>query len=189
MSRARDFADVISGGFDLPAGALDNSIDGFTFVTPVATNGTTAATFTGIPSGVDIIKYTIYRAIPSGVAGLLIRIGDSGGLEDSNYSRGESYSGGSSGTVTSQEDTSASSWALAAFNSDTNIITHHGEILRTHGNKFVLTAHAHYHNAPKYTLYYTGFKELSAELTQISFFWGGSITFNDANGYARIAYQ
>ena len=89
MSRARDFADVISGGFDLPAGALDNAgsstVDGFTFVTPVATNGTTAATFTGIPSGVNIIKYTIYRAIPSGVAGLFIRIGGSGGLEDSNY--------------------------------------------------------------------------------------------------------
>lgn len=178
-------ASKLTGALPAIDGSSLTGTGGFTFESPVATNGQTAATFTGIPSGVDIIKFGIWRASPASTAALLIRIGDSGGLESSGYSRGDQYAG--SGSVTAAGSASDSAWALSLWSGDANVIMHQGELFRVHGNKWLLNAHALYVQGPNYWLHYHGHKELSAELTQISFFWGSSIAFDDT-GYVRIGY-
>ena len=59
---------------------------GFTLGTPVATTSGTSVTFTGIPAGVKQIVVTFKGVSTNGTSQKLIRIGDSGGIEDSGYS-------------------------------------------------------------------------------------------------------
>lgn len=250
MTRARDFADVISGQFDLPVGSLDNAVvgdgdittakladaavttakltdanittakladsavtdakingmsssklsgalpaidgssltginTGFTFPTIQSLNGQSSRTFTGIPSGVNIIKFGVWRASGTGTAAPKIRIGDSGGIETSGYQGIDVFAG--TGGASVYGGTSTGSWGPSSWTSNSNILFIQGELFRVHGNKWTCDAMTQQHS-PGYFVRFTGYKELSGELTQFEFSLATG-TFDDSDSYIRIAYQ
>lgn len=179
-------ASKLTGALPAIDGSSLTGTGGFTFESPVATNGQSAATFTSIPSGVDIIKFGLWRVSSAATATLLVRIGDSGGLESSGYARHDFW--GSSGQSFSGAGASSdTAWTLD-WSGHENILMHSGELIRVQGNKWIMQANGiQAHTTPNYWIHWGGYKELSAELTQISFFFVGT-TFDDANGYVRIGY-
>ena len=264
MTRARDFADVISGQFDLPVGSLDNAVvgngdittakladaavttakladtavttakltdanvttakiadsavtnakisgmasskltgalpaidgssltginTGFTFPTTQSLNGQTNVDFTGIPSGTNIIKFSIYRASGSLTGNTAIQIGDSGGIETSGYVIQDQFAGFSGGTNYGGHSNTASSWIVSQWGASTVILTFVGEIFRMYNNVwFMQAAFIENDNSPNYFNNLRGIKELSGELTQIRFTRTAG-TYDDANSYVRIGYQ
>jgi len=163
--------------------SLTGLTSGFTFLSDQTLSGNSQVTFTGIPSGVNIVKVIIGKASGSTTASQRIRLGDSGGIETTSYIRGDVY--GATG-VGSSSDANADSWRLNSWSGDSNIISHQGELVRLVGNQWYWKGFALVHNAPQYFVEWQGFKELSGELTQIQFFLGAG-TFD--GGFMRVAYQ
>ena len=64
-------------------GTVTGTDGGFTFPAIQSLNGQSSVDFTGIPSGTNIIKFSIYRASGSVNGVPAIQIGDSGGIETS----------------------------------------------------------------------------------------------------------
>ena len=234
MTRARDFASVISGNFAIPAGSLGNAVPadgsittakladsavtdakitgmasskltgampaidgsaltgintGFTFPAIQALYNQTNVDFTGIPSGTNIIKFSILRASGSATGVPAIQIGDSGGIETSGYAYLDTFIGSSQGVNYGASSATASSWSPSQWTSATHVLNFAGELFRMYGNIWFCQAAFMQDDAdPNYFNNFRGFKELSAELTQIRFTRTAG-TYDDANSYVRIAYQ
>ena len=170
-------------------GTVTGAGGGFTFVTAQTLNGESSRTFTGIPSGVNIIRYYIWRHSGSTTALLRIQIGDSGGIETSGYSFATHYNNNGGANLAVSGGTDEANWELSAWNSAANVLHHAGECVRVDGNKWILKSIAMQGNSsPDYIIDYRGNKELSAELTQIKFFLSAG-TFDDSNSLIRIGYQ
>ena len=74
---------LTSAGSGLPTWTTPSG--GYTLGTPVASTSGTAINFTGIPAGVKQIVFTFKAVSTNGSNNYLIQIGDSGGIESSNY--------------------------------------------------------------------------------------------------------
>jgi hypothetical protein len=70
---------------------------GFTLGTPVATTSGTSIDFTGIPSGIKLIIFSIQNCSTNGSDHIRIQLGDSGGVETSGYDCGLGEIGGGGG--------------------------------------------------------------------------------------------
>ena len=163
--------------------SLTGLTSGFTFLSDQTLSGNSQVTFTGIPSGVNIIKIIIGQASGGSTASQRLRIGDSGGLATGSYIRGDAY--GATG-VGSSGDTNADSWRLNSWTGASNIITHNGEMVRLTGNKWYWNAVALSETVPQYFIGWQGYKELSGELTQLQFYVSSG-SFD--SGTMRVAYQ
>ena len=169
--------------------ALTGLTSGFVFPAEQALNGQTNVDFTGIPSGTNIIKFSMYRTSGSTTGYPAIQIGDSGGIETSGYSSQDQFAGFGGGTNYGGHSNTASSWGVTQWSSASVVLTFCGEIFRMYGNVWFLQA-AFLENdvSPNYFNNLRGMKELSGELTQIRFTRTAG-TYDDANSYVRIGYQ
>tara|TARA_B000000557_G_scaffold103373_1_gene83776 strand:+ start:301 stop:888 length:588 start_codon:yes stop_codon:yes gene_type:complete len=158
---------------------------GFTFPAIQTLNGQSSRTFTGIPSGVNIIKFGVWRSSGTAVGAPKIQIGDSGGIETSGYKGIDVFAGTGGASVYGGLPTD--SWGPSSWTSASNILMIQGELFRVHGNKWTCDGMAQQHD-PGYFIRFTGYKELSAELTQFKFSLASG-TFDDSDSYIRIAYQ
>ena len=162
---------------------------GFTFPAIQALNGQSSVDFTGIPSGVNIIKFSMWRTSGSVNGVPAIQIGDSGGIETSGYASQDTFVGLSNSTNYGGSSATASSWNASQWTNASNVLTFAGELFRAHGNKwFCQAAFVQDDGAPNYLNNLRGFKTLSAELTQVRFTRTAG-TYDDANSYVRIGYQ
>ena len=180
-------ASKLTGALPAIDGSSLTGTGGFTFASAQTLNGVSSRTFTGIPSGTNIIKYGVWRHSASAQATFQLMLGDSGGIETSGYSRGDQYANTGGGTMQGSGNASDSAWTLGSWTGAANVIMHQGEIFRVDGNKWLLNANAIYVQGPNYFLHYHGYKELSGELTQIKFQLSTG-TFDDSAGVVRIGY-
>ena len=74
---------LTSAGSGLPSWATVSA--GFTLGTPVPTTSGTSIDFTGIPAGTKQIVISFVSVSTNGSSGYLIQIGDSGGVETTDY--------------------------------------------------------------------------------------------------------
>jgi hypothetical protein len=81
------------------SGVLDNS-GAFIAGTAVASTSGTSIDFTSIPSWVKRITVMLNEVSLSGTAGLAVQIGDSGGIETTDYIAGAIFSSSVTGTPT-----------------------------------------------------------------------------------------
>jgi len=87
VTAVRDLAGVIRVTLVRQSGvAVVAPASGLTLGTPVASTSGTAITFTGIPAGTKLIIVNFSGVSTNGTVQLLVQIGDSGGIETSNYS-------------------------------------------------------------------------------------------------------
>ena len=169
--------------------ALTGLTSGFVFPAEQALNGQSSVDFTGIPSGTNIIKFSLYRAKGSVTGYPAIQIGDSGGIETSGYSSQDQFAGFGGGTNYGGSSNTASSWGVTQWSSPSAILTFAGELFRMYGNVwFCQAAFLQNDASPNYFNNLRGMKELSGELTQIRFTRTAG-TYNDANSSVRIGYQ
>ena len=170
-------------------GTVTGTDGGFTFPAIQSLNGQSSVDFTGIPPGTNIIKFSIYRASGSVNGVPAIQIGDSGGIETSGYAYHDHFTAFGGGTNYGGSSATASSWNASQWTNANNVLTFAGEILRVAGNIwFCQAAFMQNDSDPNYFNNLRGFKELSAELTQIRFTRTAG-TYDDANSYVRIGYQ
>jgi hypothetical protein len=73
-----------SNGAGAPTWTTPSS-GGFTLGTPVASTSGTSIDFTGIPATAKVIIINMISISTNGTTGLIIQIGDSGGIETTNY--------------------------------------------------------------------------------------------------------
>ena len=167
--------------------SLTGLTSGFTFpAAQTLVSGVTERNFTGIPSGVNIIKFGVWRhSGTTNTSRLMIQIGDSGGIETTGYYWGDQYFLGSVNHNSADND---AAWKLGSWTGSSNVIMCQGEIFRVDGNKWLLDANAIYIQDTGYFLHMHGYKELSGELTQIQFAIESG-TFDDSGGLVRIGYQ
>ena len=92
----------------------------------------------------------------------------------------------SSSSIGSGSSTSADSWRLDSWGAASNLLQHNGELVRLTGNKWFMKTIAFEASQPNYFIIWEGYKELSAELTQLKFF-PHTGTFD--NGTMYIGYQ
>ena len=170
-------------------GTVTGTDGGFTFPAIQSLNGQSSVDFTGIPPGTNIIKFSIYRASGSVNGVPAIQIGDSGGIETSGYAYHDHFTAFGGGTNYGGSSATASSWNASQWTNANNVLTFAGEILRVAGNIwFCQAAFMQNDSDPNYLNNLRGFKELSAELTQVRFTRTAG-TYDDANSYVRIGYQ
>lgn len=74
---------LTSAGSGLPSWSTVSA--GFTLGTPVNSTSGTAIDFTGIPTGIKQIVVSFNTVSTDGTSNMAIRIGDSGGIENTNY--------------------------------------------------------------------------------------------------------
>jgi hypothetical protein len=159
---------------------------GITLGTPQSTTSGTTIDFTGIPSGTKMINIMMDQVSTSGTSKIVIRIGDSGGLETSGYLSvgGAITSAGaaSAGAETSGYSINASA-AIAAFIVQ-GLVTL--SLLSSSTNTWVVGGILGTTDTAR-ILYVGGSKSLSAELDRVSITTvGGADTF-DA-GTINISY-
>ena len=167
-------------------GTVTGTDGGFVFPAIQSLNGQSSVDFTGIPSGTNIIKFSIYRASGSTTGVPAIQLGDSGGIETSGYAYHDTFAGFGGGTNYGGNSATASSWSASQWTAASNVLNFAGEIFRMTGNVwFCQAAFIQDDGAPNYFNNLRGFKTLSAELTQIRFTRTAG-TYDDANSYVRI---
>jgi hypothetical protein len=157
---------------------------GFTLGTPVATTSGTSVTFTGIPAGVKQIVVTYKGVSTNGTSEWRIRIGDSGGIETSGYlSRSVVITGSS--TVTSNDTTGGfiifSTNASAELSGSVTLTLENATTFSWVGAGTVGDSNF------GTTIFTSGVKSLSAELTQVSITTQNGTDAFDA-GEVNIAY-
>ena len=170
-------------------GTVTGTDGGFTFPANQSLNGQSSVDFTGIPSGTNIIKFSMWRTSGSTTGVPAIQIGDSGGIETSGYAYQDTFVGLSASSNYGGSSATASSWSASQWTAASNIMSICGEIFRVSGNIWFCQAGFLQNDTdPNYFNNLRGFKTLSAELTQIRFTRTAG-TYDDANSYVRIGYQ
>ena len=145
--------------------------------------GSSEVDFTGIPSGVNLIKFTGWNISTSTTATVDIRLGDSGGFETTGYARNSHY--GTSGVTTGGSSTSGDSWRNYAWTNAGNVYYFSGQMVHAGNNKWMMDARIFISTNDAYWATMAGFKELSSELDRIRFFSTAG-TFD--SGSFRIMY-
>ena len=147
-------------------------------------SGSSTVDFTGIPSGVEVVKFTSWGLSTSTSATVDIRIGDSGGFETTGYARNSHY--GTSTFVTSGSNGgTASAWRNYSWANASNVYYHKGELLHAGSNKWIMEARIFVSTSDGTFVTMMGYKELSGELDRIQFFPTAG-TFD--SGTIRIMY-
>lgn len=146
-------------------------------------SGNSEVDFTGIPSGVNLIKFTGWNLSTSASATVDIRLGDSGGFETTGYARNSHY--GTSGVTTGGSDTSGDSWRNYAWTNASNVYYISGQMIHAGSNKWIMDGRIFISSNAGYWATMMGFKELSSELDKIRFFPTAG-TFD--SGSFRIMY-
>lgn len=157
---------------------------GFTLGTEQATTSGTAFNFGSIPSGTKMIIIQFVGVSLSGTDDILVRIGDSGGIETSGYvSTSALYESAPAVTMTSS--TAGFVWV-----NDSGTRAYHGTMILTLEDAAGFTWSAGHNGAStsggNATISGGGTKSLSAELTQLTITRSGTNTF-DA-GAVNIMY-
>ena len=176
---------LTSAGSGLPTWATVSA--GFTLGTPVDSTSGTSIDFTGIPAGVKQIVIAFANVSTNGYSGYLIQIGDSGGVETTDYlSMTVSFASG--GTAQFENRTSGYENRVN-FNSGSGTIAS-GSITLTLENSTTRTWVASgmlFNTSVKECSFNAGSKSLSAVLDRVRITTvGGTDTF-DA-GQINIAY-
>lgn len=146
-------------------------------------SGSSTVDFTGIPSGVEVVKFTCWGISTSTTATVDIRIGDSGGFETTGYARNSHY--GTNALTTGGSSASSDSWRNYAWTNASNSFYFKGELSHAGSNKWIMEARVFVINNDGYFATMMGFKELSGELDRIQFFPTAG-TFD--SGTIRIMY-
>jgi len=145
--------------------------------------GSSEVDFTGIPSGVNLIKFTGWNISTSTTATVDIRLGDSGGFETTGYGRNAHY--GTSSITTGGSSTSGDSWRNYGWTNAANVYYFSGQMIHAGSNKWMMDARIFIATNDGYWATMMGFKELSGELDRIRFFPTAG-TFD--SGSFRIMY-
>lgn len=130
--------------------------------------GSSTIDFTGIPSGVEVVKFTTWGLSTSTTATVDIRIGDSGGFETTGYARNGHY--GTNSFVTGGSSTSADSWRAYGWTNASNSIYFKGELFHAGSNRWIMESRIFVSTSDIYFTSIMGYKELSGELDRIRFF-------------------
>lgn len=153
----------------LNGSALTNIGGALTGVSAQSASGSSTVDFTGIPSGVEVVKFTSWGLSFSATATIDIRIGDSGGFETTGYARQSHYgtnalvTGGSNGGT-------ASAWRNYSWNDTASAFYFSGQLVHAGSNRWIMDARIFVSNYDGYLATMMGTKELSAELDRIQFF-------------------
>ena len=123
----------------------------------VSVTGTNKADFTGLPSGIKRIHVNFYGVSAGSDAGVLIRLGTSGGFVSSGYGSISHYGGGG------QSDSSG--WFIGYTNGGNSI---NGIATINHmGSNVFVTSHSVMYNTSN-GMFGGGYKDLGATLTQLT---------------------
>jgi hypothetical protein len=144
---------------------------GITIGTPVTSTSGASIDFTGIASGKKRITVSFAGVSTNGTSPILFQLGDSGGIENTGYDsygvRGSSFTSSTAGFVLNSSNASqviTGSIVINLIDSSTNTFVASGVFLA---------------GAAFDAFYSTGFKSLSAQLTQLRITTvGGSDTFD-----------
>lgn len=153
----------------LNGSALTNIGGALTGVSAQSASGSSTVDFTGIPSGVEVVKFTSWGLSTSTTATVDIRIGDSGGFETTGYARNSHYGTNSFVTGGSNGGT-ASAWRNYSWTNASNSFYFKGELFHAGSNKWIMEARVFIIGNDGYFATMMGFKELSGELDRIQFF-------------------
>lgn len=155
---------------------VDNTIP-LTRTSASTATGGTSIDFTSLPSGVNEVEIYLTGVSLSGTAGILIQIGDSGGVETTGYDAGCGFgSGGSTSTEGFIIAVGSASYELTA------VVT-----LRHMGsNKWIMGSQHHLNGATDATTA-AGFKTLSGELDRVRITTTNGTDTIDANSGIQVA--
>jgi hypothetical protein len=154
-----------------------------TLATAQNTTSGTSIDFTGIPSWVKRITVLIGGVSVSGSSGISIRIGDSGGLENSGYLSGISYaqSGNQAGAANS-----TSEYLVALDFGAAQTISGHAVLANISGNIWSFSSVIA--TSSNFNFFSGGSKTLSAALDRLSLFTSNGTDTFDA-GSVNIMYE
>lgn len=170
-------APAVAGSNTVTLPAATGTISLLTQATAVTASGT-SIDFTGIPSWVKRITVMFDGVSTSGTSLYLLRIGDSGGIENTGYASGSSYNGGDAANQTG--------FLLLSVNLAAGLYS--GTVVITKLNNNTYTTLGSLTDNSSATWVNTGAKTLSDTLTQISITTvNGTDTF-DA-GTINIMYE
>ncbi len=150
---------------------------GIVLQTPVTASGQTSIPFTGVPSWVNRINVHFVGLSTSGTSNVTVRIGDSGGVENTGYSGSSSAVGNG---VTPATITFTTGFAISFGTADTSAATRSGTMTlqRVTGNTWACSSVVGLGNAAV-TSMTGGDKTLSDVLTQLAITTvGGTDTFD-----------
>lgn len=169
------------------AGALPTFQDaaggsGWTVTTPVATTSGSEIDLTGIPAGTKVIFINFNQVSLSNTDDLLIQLGDSGGIETTDYISGSSNSGAFGTEITSTSGLIIDVGANGARVTGHMILT----LVDSANNTWASSVNVYLDGTASLSLG-GGRKSLSAELTQIRLTRTGSNTFD--NGEVSLTYM
>jgi len=163
--------------------AFEAAGGGLTWVAPVATTSGTAVTFTGIPAGTKRITVILNRVSTDGTGVFIITLGDSGGLETSNYI-GDGCSAGS-GVDKTWASAGGICWQYTGQAAQTYSATIILNLADSSTNTWTAMGLG---NLEIYDIEVgSGIKALSGELTQLSLTTLGPDTFD--GGAVNINYE
>jgi hypothetical protein len=152
----------------LNGSALTNIGGALTAVSEQTASGSSTVDFTGIPSGVELVKFTSWGLSSNATATIDIRIGDSGGFETTGYARQSHY--GTNALVTGGSSLSGDSWRNYAWVNAVSVFYFSGQLVHAGSNRWIMDASIFVSDYDGYFVTMMGYKELSGELDRIQFF-------------------
>ena len=160
---------------------------GFTHATPQSASGT-AMTFSSIPTGTSLIVLTMHDFSSNGGDEWMVQIGDSGGIETSDYrSQRSTNTNGSLGSDGTNNANESQGFGITV---DGDANTFGGQMILSlhHPTNHTWVSSSSFRRAAYDHSWGAGSKDLSAELTQVRITTkGGSETFD--GGTINIMYM
>ena len=155
----------------LNGSALTNIGGTLTDVSEQTATGNSEVDFTGIPSDVNLVRFTGYGVSASAAETLEIRIGDSGGFETTGYGRQNHYGGVAANVfVNGGSSTNGDSWKNYNWNNASHVFYMRGELVHAGSNKWIMEARFFFSNEDAYFSTMFGHKELSGVLDRVRFY-------------------
>lgn len=169
MSRARVLADFVGGNTTISGdptftGTVTGAgAAGYTKTAQTTTNGAATYTISGIASGTsELILFGNQVDRGTSTSTAVVRLGDSGGLEDSGYTHSVAYSYENTFYINAVSDRTGLDFQL--YDSVCNFTC---LCWNTSGNKWMMRVHMHSHSGTKYWATTLCEKELSGTLDRI----------------------
>ena len=178
-------ASKLTGALPAISGASLTGIAPVTYFAEVTPSSTGQVDFTNIPSGVNRIYWTGWKVSGSASAVMGMRIGDSGGIETTQYYRQDHYASTSS-SVNGASNFSSSGWTNNSWTAASNIITHYGELIHAGSNRWICNVKAWPDSASNYIIWWGGTKTLTGELDRVRFYFESG---NFDGGTFRLGYS
>ena len=172
-----EFADVTAAGWAFLAGTTPAS---WTYATAVATTSGVNFDFNSIPSYANEVELILGRMSLSGTGDFFLQLGDSGGIEDTNYR--ETYGGSSTAGNSFTGSTSSTGFRLVAGVA-ARVISGKASLNRLDGNTWILNYNGATEEGTAFTT--VGSKTLSATLDRVRFTRTGADTFDAGSLVAR----